>query len=97
MTQHRTNQSIREELDVEEGCLAKFIKRQKLKFFGHIKRHEGLGKLMLEGMVNGKRERGRPTKRWGKDVQELLDLTITQVGRMATDRESCRRAVWGAT
>ena len=41
------------------------IKSKSLKLFGHIKRSEsGYSRLCLEGMVEGKRKRGRQPKRW---------------------------------
>ena len=46
-TEHRKNKSIREELQVEEQWLENIVKRQKLKYFGHLKRSEGLGKIIL--------------------------------------------------
>ena len=61
-TEHRTNKSIREELQVEEQWLENFVRRQKLKYFGHLKRSERLTKIILEGRINGKRERGRPRR-----------------------------------
>ena len=42
--EHQTNKSIRDELKLEDQWLEKFIKKQKLKYFGHLKRSEGLGK-----------------------------------------------------
>ena len=41
------------------------IKSKVLKLFGHIKRKDHrVSKICLEGMINGKRNRGRPNKRW---------------------------------
>ena len=62
--EHRTNtdkKSIREELKVEDQWLEISIKKQKLKYFGHLKRSEGLGKMVLEGKTWEKRK--RKTKR----------------------------------
>ena len=36
---------------------------QKIKYFGHITRHISLGKTMMQGMVAGKRSRGKPRER----------------------------------
>ena len=47
-TEHRMNKSVREELQVEEQWLENFVRREKLKYFGHLKRSEGLGKIILE-------------------------------------------------
>ena len=61
-TEHRTNKSIRDELKLEDQWLQNFVKKEKLKYFGHLKRSEGLGKIILEGKIEGKRERGRPRR-----------------------------------
>ena len=39
-----------------------FIKKQKQKYFGHLKRSEGLGKIILKGKISGKRERKGPRR-----------------------------------
>ena len=57
-TAKETNESIRAELNIKELHLMKTIRRLKLKYFGHIKRHDDtLEKLMMEGMMEGKRGR----------------------------------------
>ena len=62
--EHRTNKSIREEFKVENQWLKDFIKKQeaKLKYFGYLKRNKGLGKIIWEGKIGGKRVRGRPRR-----------------------------------
>ena len=47
-----------------------FIKKQKLCYLGHIKRHQTLEKLILQGKVKGQRNRGRPNISWEKDVDD---------------------------
>ena len=90
-TEHRTNQSIRSEINVEENWLENFVRHQKLKYFGHLKRHDGLGKTILEGMVEGKRSRGRPSRQWEKDITETLKMSLTEAGRTAENRSVFRR------
>ena len=43
-TEKRTNHSILQELNIKEGWLLSTIIKRKLKYFGHVKRHEGLEK-----------------------------------------------------
>ena len=69
----RTNKSIREELKVENQWLKIFIRKKKLKYFGQLKRSEGLGKIILEGKIDGKRGRGRPRRQWEKDIRNVFD------------------------
>ena len=59
---HRTNKSVRGEFKMEDQWLETFIKKQKLKYLGHLKRSNDLEKIILEGIIDEKRERGRPTE-----------------------------------
>ena len=62
-----------------------------------MKRSEALGKIILEGKIDGKRERGRPTRRWEKDIRDVFDMSLTEAGRLATDRNCFRCAVKDVT
>ena len=73
------------------------VKKLKLQYFGHIKRHESLEKHILETKMEGKRGRGRPTRRWEQDIQDWLGTTTTEAGRIAEDRELFHRKVQEAT
>ena len=77
--EHRTNsdkKSVREELKVEDQRLEMSIMKQKLKYFGHLKRSEGLGKIILEEKIDGKRERGRPRGQWERVIQKIYDWKL---------------------
>ena len=62
--------------------------RQKLKFFGHIKRHECLEQDIYEGLVEGKRGIGRPKRRWSQNITERLQTSVANAGRSAQDRDA---------
>ena len=62
------------------------IRKLKVGYFGHIKRHESLEKHILEAKVAGRRGWGRPTRRWEQDIQDWIETTTTQAGKMAEDR-----------
>ena len=47
-TEHRKNESIRNELEVKENWLRSYVLRQKLMYFGHLKRHDSMGWIILE-------------------------------------------------
>ena len=97
-TDKRTNVSIREQLHIkEETELLNAIKKHKMKYFGHVKRHDCLEKDIFEGIIEGKRGRGRPRRRWSQDISERLNTTVTEAGRRAQNREAFRRAVRDAT
>ena len=95
-TEKRTNMSILQQLNIPENWLLKHIKKRKIKYFGHIKRHDGLEKIILEGMVPGKRGRGRPRRRWVQDITDVLGMTAAGAGHLAQDRKNFRTAVMGA-
>ena len=73
------------------------IRKLKVGYFGHIKRHELLEKHILEAKAAGRRGRGRPMRRWEQDIQDWLETTTTQEGRMAEDRVVFRKKIREAT
>ena len=69
--------------------LERMIKTRKLKYFGHIVRHDSLQKQLLEGMVEGRRSRGRPRISWFSNVVTWTGMTPEDdVLRTETDGES---------
>ena len=70
-------------LDMKTTMLLQKAKALKLKYFGHIKRHETLERHILEARIDGRRGRGRPTRRWEQDINDWMDI---QAGRLAEDR-----------
>ena len=76
-------QRIRPVLSLEAMVL-----RQKLKYFGYVMRHEGMEKMIMLGMVEGVRKRGRQRMRWldgikevtGQKLEELRDTTQDRIG-----------------
>ncbi len=74
---HRTNCSILNEFHLPTNWLYNIVRRQKLKNFGHVTRHNGLEKTIRQGMVAGKRSQdkdGRKTSqirlvRWQQQAQ----------------------------
>ena len=93
---HRTNFSILNELHLPTNWLYTFVRRQKLKYFGHVIRHDGLGKTMVRGMVAGKRSRGKPRQIWEKIITDTFG-TMAAASRVAEDRHPFRRDIWAAT
>ena len=68
--------------------ITSIIKSKVLKLYGHIKRSQsGLSKITLEGMVEGKRSRGRQPKRWRDNVCEWSGHTINRLNIMTQDRD----------
>ena len=42
-------------------------------YFGHLEGHDGMGRIVLEGWVNGKRKRGRPRRQWEKVIEDVAE------------------------
>ena len=63
-TEHRTNVSILKKLKITTR-LSTRINQSYLRYFGHISRRtNGLEKLVVEGKINGKRQRGSCLTCW---------------------------------
>ena len=74
----------------------KYVRLHILSYFGHIKRHNTLEKLFLEGTCEGRRGRGRPRRRWTQDIGEWMGVSTVEAGRQALERGEFRQAVWEA-
>ena len=88
--EHRTNESILEEIQPEQRLLEVVMKR-KLKYFEHIIRADYLPAFICQGYVGGKRARGRPRRRWMDDVMEWTGMSIAECTRKANNREEWRK------
>ena len=73
-----TNKEVLSKLDMKTTMLLQKAKALKLKYFGHIKRHETLERHILEARIDGRRGRGRPTRRWEQDINDWMDTTTTR-------------------
>ena len=70
--------------------LIETVKKRKLFFFGHVMRHDSLQRVLLEGMVEGKRGRGRPRLQWSDNITQWTGLTCEKAKRTAQDRKRWR-------
>ena len=64
-----------------------------MRFTGHIMRGSSgfLARLVLIGMVDGKRDRGRQRRTWGDDVKEWSGCeSIGRAKRYSEDRDGWR-------
>ncbi|KAI8500917.1 hypothetical protein Bbelb_210120 [Branchiostoma belcheri] len=95
-TDHRTNDSVLEQLGVERTLL-NTIKRRKLQYFGHATRAENITTHILQGVINGRRSRGRPRRRWGDDVRDWMGMPLAECSHRARDRREWRRLILDAT
>ena len=88
-TEHRTNISVREEIDRVAGTqkpLLDIVRMKKLQLFGHIVRSDHLSKIVLHGCVEGARARGRPRMLWLDNVMNWTGLSLSSLLSVASDR-----------
>ena len=69
------------------------LAKRKLRFAGHILRGSSgqLAQIVVEGFIEGKRDRGRQHRTWGNDIKEWTkseDLGVAK--RRSEDRDSWR-------
>ena len=76
------------------------IKRTKLTWYGHLRRSLIPAKTITEGLTSGFRKRGRPSRRWIKDLTEWTGKPISELSPMAYDRNEwrqlCNQVLWSS-
>ena len=84
---HRTNQSILEELDTNARLLND-MQRRKLRYFRHVVRADNVCTSIIHGRIAGTRKRGRPRTRWTNDIKDWTELSLVECVRTAQDKNS---------
>ena len=85
-----TNQHVLQEINIKSTELVQMIRTRKVKFYGHVRRHDSLQRVILEGKVEGKRGRGRKRTSWTDNIKTHLGLPINTCAELALDRKKWR-------
>ncbi|KAG1656182.1 Transmembrane and TPR repeat-containing protein 4 [Nymphon striatum] len=84
-TERRTNEYVLRMLGIKKQLL-NIVKERKLKYYGHIKRHQTVQRITLEGKVEGKRSRGKQRLKWEDNIKGWTKRSMEECGRLAKDR-----------
>ena len=90
---HVTNEEVLNRIQNSSGLDDDFltmIKKQKLRWFGHVSRFSGMEKKNLQGTA---RRRERQKTRWEDNIKEWTDMEVGDSLRAAEDREKWKGIV----
>ena len=89
LVDHVSLADLRKRTGIEPAGSA--IIARKMQWYGHIKRSDLPVRQTIEGLVAGKRSRGRPRHRWRDDIKHWTKMNWQELNERTRDRTAWKK------